>query len=95
MRVDNSAQYQQTGDLPAATLPHPDNPHHTTDMNDGEATSATDKVLRLCQMSHVIPNLMNINSFVSQIHKMLILRTIACLREYVMSRHPFTCELNE
>ena len=58
-RVDNSAQYQQTGDLPAATLPHPDNTHHTADMNNREATSATDKVLRVCQFRHVIPNLMN------------------------------------
>ena len=71
-RVDNSAQYQQTGDLPAATLPHPDNTHHTEDMNDGEAASATDKVSRVCQLPNVIPNLMDINSFVNQIYKMLI-----------------------
>ena len=58
-RVDNSAQYQQTGDLPAAALPHTDNTHHTADMNNREATSATDKVLRVCQFRHVIPNLMN------------------------------------
>ena len=72
MREDNSAQYQQAGDLPAVTLPHTDNTHHTEDINCREATSATDKVLRLCQMSYVIPNLMDMNSFVSQIHKMLI-----------------------
>ena len=59
MRVDNSAQYQQTGDLPAVTLSHPDNTHHTADMNDGEAASATDKVSRVCQLPNVIPNLMN------------------------------------
>ena len=69
MRVDNSAQYQQTGDLPAATLPHSDNTHDTEDMNGGEANSATDKVSRVCQLRNVIPNLMNTNSFVSLIHK--------------------------
>ena len=72
MRVDNSAQYQQTEDLPAAALPHPDNTHHTEDMNGREVASATDKVLRVCQLPSIIPNLMDMNSFVSQIHKMLI-----------------------
>ena len=72
VRVDNSAQYQQKGDLPAVTLPHTDNTHHTEDINCREATSATDKVLRVCQLPNVIPNLMDINSFVNQIYKMLI-----------------------
>ena len=72
VRVDNSAQYQQKGDLPAVTLPHPENTHHTEDMNCREAPSATDKLSRVCQLPNVIPNLMDINSFVNQIYKMLI-----------------------
>ena len=70
--MDNSAQYQQTGDLPAATLPHPDNTHHTEDMNDGEAASATDKVSRVCQLPNVIPNLMNRKISLVKFIKMLI-----------------------
>ena len=62
MRVDNSAQDQKTGDLPAVTLPHPDNTHHTADLNSRQVASATDKVLRVCQLPNVIPNLMDVDS---------------------------------
>ena len=63
-RVDNSAQYQQTGDLPAVTLSHPDNTHHTADMNGRKAYSATNKVSRVCQLPNVNPNLIDRKSFV-------------------------------